>query len=391
MKVDQALWPWRRSHLIHQIEALPLVDHHVHSVFDRDLTRAELEASITEAPRGPAAPHSQFDSQLGFALRRYCAPVLGLPPFADPDKYLAHRKRLGFRSVTRRLTRAAGISAYCLDGGYRSDQLMAENTFGELSGATVHRIVRLETVAEQAVTGSVSGEDFLRRLANMLDDYGSRAVGYKTVAAYRCGLALDPARPTDTEILAAAARWHGQVTGGDAPRLKDAVLTRHLIWWALEQGKPLQVHTGFGDPDLTLRMADPALLQPLIARSERTAGKLVLLHCYPFERSAGYLAHAYPHVYLDTGLAVNYLGANAESLLRSAMDLTPFHKLLFSTDAWGLPELVYLGARLWRTATARVLAEYVRREDWPIAEAVRVARMAGSENARAVYSLGRGY
>ena len=54
---------------------------------------------------------------------------------------------------------------------------------------------------------------------------------------------------------------------------------------------PVQVHCGFGDRDLLLPLADPGWLKPVIERFEDTP--FVLLHCYPFVREAGWLAHVY--------------------------------------------------------------------------------------------------
>jgi uncharacterized protein len=114
---------------------------------------------------------------------------------------------------------------------------------------------------------------------------------------------------------------------------------------------------------------------------------VMLLHCYPFHRQAGYLAQAYPHVYLDVGLAVNHVGARAAAVVGESMELAPFGKLLFSSDAWGPAELHYLGALLWRRATGTVLRQWVEAGDWSPDDAVRVAAMIGSGNARRVYRL----
>ena len=77
---------------------------------------------------------------------------------------------------------------------------------------------------------------------------------------------------------------------------------------------------------------------------------VLLLHCYPYERQAGYLAQAFGNVHLDVGLAINYLGAAARALVARSYELAPFAKVLYSSDAWGPAELHYLGARLWRNA-----------------------------------------
>lgn len=61
--------------------------------------------------------------------------------------------------------------------------------------------------------------------------------------------------------------------------------------------------------------------------------------------------------------------------------------MLFSSDAWGPAELHYLGALLWRRATAARLGGWVASGDWSGAEALRVAGMIASGNGRRVYAL----
>src|SRR2546421_12993651 len=85
---------------------------------------------------------------------------------------------------------------------------------------------------------------------------------------------------------------------------------------------------------------------------------VMLLHCYPYHREAGYLTQAFGNVYCDVGLAVNYVGVRAPAVLAETLELAPFAKLLYSSDAWGLPELDYLGARLWRDGMAEILADW---------------------------------
>jgi predicted TIM-barrel fold metal-dependent hydrolase len=114
---------------------------------------------------------------------------------------------------------------------------------------------------------------------------------------------------------------------------------------------------------------------------------VMLLHCYPYHRTAGYLAQVFPHVYLDVGLAVNYTGARSRAVVAESLELAPFGKVLFSSDAWGPAELHYLGATLWRRAMASILGEWVRSGDWSHADAMRVADMVGAENAKRVYRL----
>jgi uncharacterized protein len=86
-------------------------------------------------------------------------------------------------------------------------------------------------------------------------------------------------------------------------------------------------------------------------------------------------------------LAVNYTGARSRAIVAEALEVAPFGKLLFSSDAWGPAELHYLGAVLWRRAMTSVLGEWVESGDWSAADALRVVRMVGAGNAKRVYGL----
>jgi predicted TIM-barrel fold metal-dependent hydrolase len=211
------------------------------------------------------------------------------------------------------------------------------------------------------------------------------AVGFKSIAAYRHGLALAPQPPAPGDVRRAAGEWLSDRRVGG--RLTDPVLLRHLLWTAVATGLPLQLHTGFGDPDLRLDHADPALLTDFLRATAGLGTDLVLLHGYPYHRHAAYLAHAFPHVYADVGLALTHVGARAPDVLAEFLELAPFGKLLFSTDAYGLPELYVVGAELFRDAVRRVLGRWVADGAWSSDDAGRVAAMLAVDNARRVYGL----
>jgi uncharacterized protein len=78
---------------------------------------------------------------------------------------------------------------------------------------------------------------------------------------------------------------------------------------------------------------------------------------------------------------------HSATVLAEAMELAPWTKLLYSSDAFGLPEFVYLGAMLFRRAMDRVLGSWTTNGDCTpaIAESIRSAVYAG--NARRVYRI----
>ncbi len=168
-------------------------------------------------------------------------------------------------------------------------------------------------------------------------------VAVKSVAAYRTGFDLDPARPSEAEVTTAARDWLAR--GG---RLEDPVLVRELLWTAVDLGLPLQLHTGFGDNDIRLHRTDPALLTDWLHAISGTI-PVLLLHCWPYQRQAGYLAAVFENVYLDVGLTLHHVGpVRARAVLAEASEITPFRKLLYSSDAYGLAEFYGLGR--WRSA-----------------------------------------
>ncbi|WP_316526996.1 amidohydrolase family protein [Kitasatospora brasiliensis] len=368
-------------------EGAGLVDHHCHSVVAAELTDEALAGLLTESDRPPAPGCSPFDSALGLAVRRWCPPVLGLPAHAPAADYLARRRELGAAEATRRLLAAAGLDTCLVDTGLTAAAgygLLPPAELAEAAGASVREVVRLEWVAEAVTAGA---EAWPRAVAQALASAAAGAVAVKSVLAYRHGLAVPAERPTGAAVVAAA----GAHLRGGSGRLTDPVLLRHLLWTAVDVcadlGLPLQLHTGFGDPDLTLHRADPSLLTDFVRAAEPSGVPLVLLHGYPYHRQAAWLAQAFPTVYTDLGLTASYTGPRVAAVLGEMLELAPFGKLLFSTDAYGLPELYVVGTCQFRYGLGTVLAGWQADDACSAADAERVARMVGADNARRLYAL----
>jgi uncharacterized protein len=363
---------------------VPLVDHHCHGVVTRDLERAEFEAMLTEA-EGPGLAGTLFDSQLGFALRRWCAPLLDLEPHAPAEVYLARRAELGVAEVNRRLLAATGIGSFLVDTGYVPEPITSPDELAALAGGTAREVVRLEAVAEEVLVRGGTAEGFADAFRERLAKRCADAVGVKSIAAYRAGLALEGARPSDAEVARAAGALLG---AGARPRVADPVLHRFLVWCGIDLGLPVQFHVGYGDADVDLQRGDPLLLTDLLRATEPAGVPILLLHNYPFHRNAGYLAQVFGHVFVDVGLAVHNVGRRAEAVVAELLELAPFGKVLFSTDAFGLAELYLTSTALFRRALGRFLDAGIADDDWTADDADRVAVAIGAGNARRAYRLG---
>ncbi|HEU5355771.1 MAG TPA: amidohydrolase family protein [Actinocrinis sp.] len=314
--------------------------------------------------------------------------------------YLERRAELGHVQVTERFLRAAGLDALCVDTGFEPEPLLSPRQLGEAAGASSYEIVRLEQVAEQTAPLTTSA-GFADAVRDRLAERARTAVGFKSIAAYRHGLHLAGERPSDAEVRIAAGNWFAREESADKAsangdprsplRLTEETLHRFLVWSAVDLGLPVQFHVGYGDADVNLDRCDPLLLTDLLRAIEPTGVPVLLLHNYPFHRQAGFLAQVFGNVFLDVGLATHNLGYGSRALIAEALELAPFGKFLYSSDAFGLPELYYLGAVLFRRALAAFLNAGIAADEWSAGDAARVARLIGSENANRVYRLTPGH
>lgn len=327
------------------------VDHHAHSILrapPRDLDQFRGLFSESADPR--QWPHVATTISYQRAVQ-LLARELGCEP--REEAILKRRLDSDPRQYASELLAAAGAEALLLDEGYPpAPEALSTAEMGALAGCPAHPVLRLETLATDD-HGALHTSARTRVAA-------ARDAGYvalKTIVAYRGGLQLEALEPAT------------------AARLLDALEANR------EGGDPLpvQIHAGFGDPDLLLARADPSYLKPLFERFAET--NFVLLHCYPFVREAGWLASVYANVFLDLSLTIPHVSRPA-AVLAEAVELAPLSKLLYGSDAVRTPELYLLAARWWRAALAEVLGGLLSET-----AAQRGAERVLRENARALYRL----
>lgn len=337
---------------------------------------------MNEAGRPAPAGTTFFDSLLGLAIRRWCAPVLDLEPHATPEEYLNRRRQLGVEA-SRRLVVAAGVETFLVDTGLYAD-VCSPPELAALAHGRAYEIVRLERLVEDLLLAGVAPSEAPERVDEALRT--TSAVGAKSVAAYRVGLDLPAHKPSTAELVSALEQLRPSPSSGSV-RIAHPVVHGWLAWTAIQHGLPLQIHCGLGDTDLDLRLADPLRLTAFLRATQEQAVPITLLHNYPFHRHAAYLAQVFSHVYLDVGLAVHNVGARSRAVIAEALELAPIAKLLFSTDAYGLAELYFLGAHLFRRGFDHFLTDLVAADELTIADADRFGILVAQENARRIYRL----
>ena len=370
--------------------AYPLIDHHCHGLMPTNVTRGAFERMISESFVDAPAGTTHFDAPVGLAIRATCPEVLDLEPFCAPEVYLERRAALGAEEVNRRFLAASGCTALLVDTGHRGDEITSPAELTALSGIAAHEVVRLERIAEDVASAGTTAATYARDYADRLAAAAAHAVGLKSIVAYRGGFAFDAARPSLGEVEAAAEEWLRECEAAP-PFLRHQTLIRHGLWVGADlaeaRGLPIQFHTGFGDRDAVIHRANPSLMTDFLTAMDERGVNVTLLHCFPFHREAGYLAEVFPNVFFDVGVIINYTGPRAATIIGEALELAPFTKQLYSSDAWGIAEFYYMGAALFRRGLKRNLDGWIADGMCNAAEADRITGLIATENARRIYPL----
>ncbi len=358
-----------------------LVDHHCHGVVDEPLDRSRFAALLSE---GGGAMHFEIDpadTPLGLAVRATCAPVLDLEPHVPFDTYLARRNELA--DADERLLAAAGMDHLLIDTGYQTASIRSVEAMAELGSFATHEIVRIETLAE-AIFAEYGSMDFLDAFETELRARVEKAVGLKSIVAYRSGFDIDPRRPIALDIRRSLATWR------PGHRLEDPVLLRHCLHVAIEvsadSGRPLQLHTGFGDTDIELWRSDPTRFTPWLREAPPDA-RFCFLHCWPYHREAAFLAAVFPSVYFDTGEVNTHGALGYNTILAESMEVAPFGKILYSSDAFALSELYLIASMEFRHALSRILLGWWRNQKGLPADLARITHMISAGNAQRLYRI----
>ena len=100
------------------------------------------------------------------------------------------------------------------------------------------------------------------------------------------------------------------------------------------------------------------------------------------------MSENFPHVHFDVGFILNWAGPSYARVMGEALEVAPFTKQLYSSDAFGLGEFYYLGALRFRTALKKRLDEWIREDECSVADADRIIELISRENAKRIYPLG---
>lgn len=409
--------------LEHCIRTCPVIDNHAHNIYNPDWLKTENLLTMTTEATGLALedtptslPHLRALKQLrklydlpaeadwpaiiekraeflvgdADVLTRKCLEstqtILIDDGFDDPDALQPCQWHSKFtRSPCKRLVRIEELASDILSSLYDKNQLSLGSAVADEEACSTAWATFLEAF-EAAIAAALESPDI---------------AGFKSAICFTTGLAIT-VRSSDFEVAESGFRSFRHeflpdcVANDFAVKSKgmnDALVisTCRLIVAAHQQhkfAKPLQFHTGIGNKEIPVLESNPAYLQPLVTAFPDVP--VILLHAsYPYTRIAGHLASVFKNVYLDVGAVFPEVSRDGqERVLRECMELTPWSKLLWSTDGHWFPETFWLANMQGREAMREVLGEYVEREDLTLQESMRATRAVFFDNSNRIYQLG---
>lgn len=373
------------------LSQIPIIDHHAHALrkVTAPLTLEQYQGYFTESAdpvvKSRDVPHTIMWQ---WAIRELAA-YLDCEPSAEA--VLNRRNAVPLVELANGMWDDQNSDTLLIDYGFRG----AENYTPEELRATfnqkVELLLRLETFAQELILQHNTFTQFVDAFVAGVE--GARQaghVGLKSIIAYRTGLDILPVERHE------AARAFGEVKDlayrQGSIRLANKPLCDYLVQTALHiadrQQMPVQFHTGLGDTDVDLLKANPLHLRPLLENSAYKNVRFVLLHAaYPYVRQLGYLAAMYPNIYMDISLAIPFITTQIPAMIHEALGLTPVNKILYSSDAFSIPEIFWLANRWGRAALEKVLGEIVDAGALTETQAYAAGERILNGNAREVYQL----
>ncbi len=370
------------------LSAIPLIDGHCHSII-ASFQESSVESFLrifTEAADDRLFTHHVPHTLTYRRALRDIAQFLGCTP-NTASVIEARRQRPDYLAA---LCRDADVRGLLVDGGYPAGTLsLSQLQIG--CGCRVGEVLRIETLEEDLLVTAPDFQSFEAQFREALRAAKQRgAVALKSIVAYRSGLAVQ-AVPA-SEARQTFHRLKTLVEQQGRLRLAAKPLLDYCVGIALEEARrlelPVQFHSGFGDPDIDLLTANPALLRPVLADSRYAGVPIVLLHMgYPYVRESAFLTSIYPDVYVDLSLALPLLRPVLPHLLQELLALAPSTKILYGSDAHSQPEMFWLGAQYARWALGNILADWLKDDTVEEHEAWEIAERICFRNALGLYRL----
>jgi predicted TIM-barrel fold metal-dependent hydrolase len=260
-----------------------------------------------------------------------------------------------------------------------------------VTGRQVKEVFRVESAFRGRASVYFDGPalDF----TNYLDRYRAACVAavrergciaFKTVIAYRTGLAVDSVSEREARAAYEAEADNDMA----AQKVVRDYLFKVTARLAAELGVPLTIHTGFTGLTRPWSYGDPTDLVPALTEAEARDTTFVLLHGgYPWGGAVGYMAAHLPNVYVDLSEVIPSTSIGIERHVEEVLEFAPLSKVMLGSDGLAIPELHWYGLVLAKRALGNILDRLVASGTLRPGPAERYAGMICHETAERLYGL----
>ncbi len=345
---------------------IPVVDGHCHPFTAEHQHISELQLrDILMFMQDGGSPAEALDTLTAHLFIRELAGLLGCTPeFAEVLRARNQAASGEYAVFVERLLAAARVTALLVDTGYPYwKHVRVDECAALVTRRQVREVFRVESVFRARTSIYFDGPDLdfrtyveRYRAACVAAVRERGCVAFKTVIAYRTGLAVRPVSEGE-----ARAAYEGDAEADVAAQkvVRDYLfnVTARL---AAELGVPLTIHTGFTGLTKPWSYGDPTGLVQVLTEPEVRDTTFVLLHGgYPWGGAAGYMAAHHPNVFVDLSEVIPSTSIGIERHLEEVLEFAPLTKVMLGSDGLAIPELHWYGLVLAKRALGNVFDRLV--------------------------------
>ena len=373
---------------------IPIIDSHAHPfdpLKEEDDFRVYFNMSLWRPPISIIK-----DTIINRKMIRELAKVIGLESKMDQEEIVRIRNKIykkNPRAYIEKLFNSTNIETMLLDVGYPGKEdagyVINLDEFKNIVPCKVYPIFRIDEIIfdifqDLESTFEEATNKMIRDIEKVIKD--DNVIALKSTIAYKTG--LDMKKWSKEEACDAFNRYKKNKTRIDEKIIRD-FFTIIGMKKCIEYDIPMQFHTGLGSaPELDLYLANPILLQNILADEELIKTKVVIVHAgYPFSTEAGYLVSVYPNLYCDFSAINPYFGIALKKAILNILEFCPADRIMFGSDGVIVPETYWMGYTQGVKILGDALDELVANDWITVAEAIEFGEKILYKNAKDIYKL----
>ncbi|AXH99825.1 amidohydrolase [Sporosarcina sp. PTS2304] len=342
----------------------------------------EMFSDLSEVEKNQPYPGSNMWIQ---RLLRGMSQYLNCNEDIEAIVHARNEQSKDFSAYTQKLFKDVNLQGAIMDFGYPQPPIDRED-FEELCDIKVWEISRIEPLMVELSEDYESFEEFISLYRKRLQEdlCKEHVVGLKTIIAYRSGLDVEE---IDESAATKEYETFKKDTRSAVKRLRDYCF--HIAMeCCTEADKFMHIHTGIGDGEVVLPKASPSYLLDIFRQEKYKNTKVHLVHGgYPWMEEAAFIVSILPNVYMDISLQNPFTAHGVERIMSQVFELAPFDKVMYGSDAFTVPEMNWMGVKIFIENFERVLNSWVEKDYMDVEKAQYIGEMVLYRNFEKIYNI----